>query len=177
MDDLNRLADLLKQKHAIDEQIARVIGRPAQIGHTGEYIAAAIFGIRLEHSAVAKGIDGHFTTGPLAGRSVNVKWYAKLESLLDITPAFLPDEYLVLAGPRTNEVTSRGGHRPWLIASAYLFEAHVLVAALTARASKIGVASSVPRQYWDAAEIYPVQRNDRLPLSETQRGQLALFGA
>ena len=175
MHDLTRLAELLKEKHLIDEKIANLVGRPAQIGHVGEYIASAIFDIRLEASATAKGIDGHFATGPLAGRSVNVKWYAKLESLLDLTPAYLPDEYLVLTGPRSMAVSSRGVRRPWLIQLAFLFDAHELVNTLAARGSKLGIASSVPRQYWEAAEIYPVQRNDRLPLSDEQRATLSLF--
>ncbi len=177
MDDLNRLAALLKEKHVIDEQIARIVGRPAQIGHTGEYIAAAIFNIRLEPSAVAKGIDGHFTTGQPAGRSVNVKWYTKLEHLLDITPRFLPDDYLVLTGPRSQAMSSRGTHRPWHINYVFLFDAGILIKILTERGTAIGVASRVPRQYWDAAEIYPMQRNPRLPITEIQRAQLALFGA
>ncbi|MDQ6834281.1 MAG: hypothetical protein M3008_12860, partial [Chloroflexota bacterium] len=158
-----------------DEKIANLVGRPAQIGHVGEYIASAIFDIKLEASATAKGIDGYFMTGSLAGRSVNVKWYAKLESLLDLTPAHLPDDYLVLTGPRVPAVSSRGTHRPWVIRSVFLFDAHDLVIELSARGSKLGVASSVPRRYWDAAEIYPAQRNNRLLLSDEQRTMLALF--
>jgi hypothetical protein len=175
MPDLTRLAELLKEKHIIDEKIANLVGRPAQIGHVGEYIASAIFDITLERSAVAKAIDGHFATGPLVGRSVNVKWYAKLENALDLTPTHLPDEYLVLTGPRSAALSSRDTHRPWLIQFVFLFDAHQLVEQLSARGSKLGVASSVPHQYWDAAEIYPVQRNDRLMLSNEQRAMLALF--
>lgn len=175
MQDLHQLADLLKEKHLIDERIANLVGRPAQIGHVGEYIASEIFGIALERSATAKGMDGRFTTGLLAGRSVNIKWYGKLEGVLDLTPAYLPDEYLVMTGPRSGALSSRGGHRPWLIQSVFLFDAHELVQQLGARGSKLGVASSVPRQFWDAAEIYPEQRNRRLLLSDTQRAMLALF--
>ncbi|MDQ6602876.1 MAG: hypothetical protein M3Z19_09115 [Chloroflexota bacterium] len=175
MPDLARLADLLNEKHVIDEKIANLVGRPAQIGHVGEYIASAIFAITLEQSAVAKGLDGHFTTGLLTGRSVNIKWYAKLESLLDLTPAHLPDDYLILTGPRHAATSSRGTHRPWVIRSVFLFDARELVGELSARGSKLGVASSVPRKYWDAAEIYPEQRSDRLPISDEQRAMLALF--
>jgi hypothetical protein len=176
MADLVRLSELLKEKHIIDEQIAALVGRPAQIGHVGEYIASSIFAITLEHSATAKGIDGHFTTEPLAGRTVNIKWYAKLEGILDITPNFLPDEYLVLAGPRVAPASSRGIHRPWMINHAFLFDARALVGILNARGSKVGIGSSVPRQYWNEAEIYPTARNPRLMLSEWQSRQLALFG-
>jgi len=146
MSDLVRLAELLKEKHLIDEKIANLVGRPAQIGHVGEYIASVIFDIRLEASATAKGIDGHFATGPLAGRSVNVKWYGKLEGILDLTPAYLPDEYLVMTGPRSTALSSRGGHRTWIIQSVFLFDAHGLV-----------------------------QNNKRLLLSEEQRAMLSLF--
>jgi hypothetical protein len=175
MHDLPRLAELLQEKHLIDEKIANLVGRPAQIGHVGEYIASAIFDIRLEAAATAKGIDGYFATGPLAGRSVNVKWYAKLESILDLTPAYLPDEYLVMTGPRVAPASSRGTHRPWLIQYAFEFDAHELVAELSARGSKLGIASSVPRRYWDAAEIYPAQNSNRLLLSDEQRAMLRLF--
>ncbi|MDQ2785680.1 MAG: hypothetical protein M3Y58_11840 [Chloroflexota bacterium] len=175
MHDLPRLAELLKEKHLIDEKIANLVGRPAQIGHVGEYIASAIFGVTLEVSAVAKGIDGHFMAGMLAGRSVNIKWYGKLEGILDLTPAYLPDEYLVMTGPRSTALSSRGGHRPWLIQSVFLFDAHGLVQQLGERGSKLGVASSVPRRYWDEAEIYPGQNNKRLMLSDEQRTLLALF--
>jgi len=175
MPDLTRLADLLKEKHVIDEKIANLVGRPAQIGHVGEHIASAIFDIKLEASATAKGIDGHFVTGPLAGRSVNVKWYAKLENALDLTPAFLPDEYLVLTGPRSTALSSRGVHRPWRIQFAFLFDARSLAQQLSAHGSNLGVASSVPGRYWDEAEIYPAQNSKRLLLSDEQRSMLALF--
>jgi hypothetical protein len=54
-------------------------------GHLGEWIAAEIFAIDLEASAVAKVIDGRFTSGPLAGCTVNIKWYGMREALLDMT--------------------------------------------------------------------------------------------
>src|SRR4051794_10887323 len=44
---LARLADLLREKNAIDREIAAVLGRPALQGHAGEYIAAAVFDIEL----------------------------------------------------------------------------------------------------------------------------------
>ena len=111
MQDLARLAALIQQRNAIDQEIAQLIGRPALIGHVGEYIASRLFGIDLMASASHKGIDGYFGDGPLAGRSVNIKWYAKLEGMLDITPAALPDTYLVLAGPPDSALSSRGATR------------------------------------------------------------------
>lgn len=57
-DDLARLVELIKVKNSADEAIARLVGRPCQIGHVGEWIAARIFDIDLHDSAVAPGSDG-----------------------------------------------------------------------------------------------------------------------
>jgi len=76
-DALKELARLIHTKNEIDARIAALIGRSALIGHVGEYIAAQVFDIRLEHSASNKALDGFFASGPLAGRSVNVKWTAQ----------------------------------------------------------------------------------------------------
>ena len=83
---LEQLADLLSEMNSIGEKISAITQRPATIGHTGEYIAAEIFDIELEETANAKGIDGHFSSGTMAGRTVNIKWYSKLEYMLDINP-------------------------------------------------------------------------------------------
>jgi hypothetical protein len=82
-DKIARLSDLFHARNAIDEQIADVIGRPALAGHVGEWIASQVFDIELEQSASAKAIDGRFRAGPLAGRTVNIKFYGKREGLLD----------------------------------------------------------------------------------------------
>jgi hypothetical protein len=97
---LERLAELIRVRNDASRAIAEHIGRPAQIGHVGDYIAARVFDIGLVASGSHKAIDGHFRSGPLAGRSVNVKWYGREESLLDLTPDCLPDDYLVMTGPR-----------------------------------------------------------------------------
>jgi hypothetical protein len=76
---LEELAVFIRRKNAIDAEIAAIVGRPAQMGHVGEYIAAQVFDILLEHSASTRSIDGYFATAPLAGRSVNIKWYGKQE--------------------------------------------------------------------------------------------------
>ncbi len=110
--DLERLADLLAEMNTLGTKISEITQRPAIIGHTGEYIASKIFDIDLEESASAKGIDGHFKSGSLAGKSVNIKWYSKLEYMLDITPESLPDYYLVMTGPKALEDTSRGEFVP-----------------------------------------------------------------
>jgi len=175
MKDLVRLAELVKARNTVTSEIAALIGRPAQIGHVGEYVASHIFGIALEESASRKGIDGHFIEGQLVGHSVNIKWYTKQEGLLDLTPDALPDFYLVLTGPRSGAFSSRGTVRPWVIDAVYLFDAHELVGVLRSRGLKIGVATSVRQQLWNEAEIYPTQQNTRLVLSDEQGRLLARF--
>lgn len=175
MEAIELLAELLRTRNAVEQQITAIIGRPALIGHIGEYIAAQIFDIALQDSASFKSIDGYFQSGELAGKSVNIKWYAQQQGILDITPAALPDYYLVLAGPKSTAGTSRGKTQPWLITSVYLFDAVRLVAALQQQGGKIGIATSVRRMFWQEAEIYPQQRNTELILSDDQRYRLSLF--
>ncbi len=175
MHELFQLAALIKQSNTIADEIAALIGRPAEIGHIGEYIASKIFHITLAESASYKSIDGYFIDGPLTGRSVNIKCYAKWESVLDITPNALPDFYLVLAGPKSGALSSRGTTRPRVIEYVFLFNATELVAALIARKVKIGDSTSVVQQLWLQAEVYPAQRNMTVVLSEEQRKLLALF--
>jgi Family of unknown function (DUF6998) len=176
MDDLERLADLVRRRNSVGEEICGIIDRPALVGHVGEFIAARIFGIALVSSASHKAIDGHFRDGSLGGRSVNIKWYGRQEGLLDITPKELPDFYLVLAGPRGAAESSRGEARPWAIESVFLFDAECLVAVLRERSLKLGVATSVRRELWREAEIFPRPMQPALVPTEEQRGLLSLFG-
>ena len=177
MEDIEQLAKLITRRNALEDEITRLISRPAAIGHIGEYLAARIFNIELEHSASAKSIDGHFTSGPLAGRSVNVKWYAKSEGLLDLSTDEPPDYYLVLAGPRSSSASSRDGTRPWLIDSVHLFASGGLTEQLLERRVKLGTACSVPRRLWEASEIYPNTTNAAVALTADQRRLLGLFGS
>ena len=133
-----------------------------------------MFGIELEASASAKAIDGRFKAGPLAGRTVNVKWYLKREGLLDLTPSDELDHYLVLAGPASAAASSRGHIRPWVIANVYLFDARALREGLIARGRRVGVASSVRAVEWAAAEAFP-REHPLLPLTDGQRRALAHF--
>ncbi len=174
-DDLARLATLLSERNRIDAVIAHVIGRPMTSGHLGEWIAAEIFDIELDQSATATAIDGRFRSGALGGRSVNVKWYLKREGLLDMTSADVLDYYLVLAGPRAAAASSRGSTRPWRIDSIHLFDARALAADLMARGRRVGVASSVRNDAWDAAEVYPRPNNELLPLLPDQVEALRIF--
>jgi hypothetical protein len=176
MDDLRKLADLVRQRNDLEVEIAGIIQRLAQIGHIGEYVAAKIFRIALASSATEKGFDGRFEEGPLRGRTVNVKWYAKLERALDIEPRFLPDFYLVLTGPHGLAGSSKGTTRPWLITSVFFFDAPRLVDELAKVGVKVDIATSVRKQLWDAAELWPNQRNAMFLLTDEQRRMLRLFG-
>jgi len=177
IEQLKALATLIRTRNRVSAEISAIIGRPAQIGHVGEFIASRVFDIRLEESAVAKAIDGYFMAGPLEGRSVNIKWYAKRDNVLDITPDALPDFYLVLAGPKSSATSSRGRTRPWVIEAVYLFETVGLVRKLKERGVKLGVATSVRKEFWAAAEVYPEARNPLLPLTKNQRKAISHFHA
>ena len=177
MNDLVRLAALIRRRNALNREIALLVGRPALMGHVGEYIASKVFGIVLEESASHKSIDGQFGDGPLKGYTVNIKWYARREGVLDITPDALPDYYLVLTGPKSAAQSSNGKMRPWLIENAYLFDAQNLADELRRRGAKMGVATSVRQQLWAQAEIYPTLVNPIYPLTQEQRELLALFGS
>jgi hypothetical protein len=151
-------------------------GRPAALGHLGEYIAARVFPIHLTKNAAHQSIDGYFFQGPLSPCSVNIKWYAVREGLLDIIPGFLPDYYLVLAGPLptlTAQLQIRS--RPWKVNSVHLFDANDLVDNLEERRVRVGASSSVRRELWEASEIYPKANCALYPLSSIQYNLLKLY--
>ena len=172
---MTHVAGLLGQRNIIDKEIARIIRRPMTSGHLGEWIAAQIFDIGLEKNAAALGIDGSFRSGPLQACTVNVKWYLKQEGVLDTTDFAGLDYYLVLAGPLSPAGSSRDGVRPWCIQSVFLFDARQLRAQQIARGVKRGIASSVIKQQWATAEIYPSASNALLAITSHQAELLKLF--
>lgn len=176
-EEVAQIADLLRQRNAIDERIAQVINRPMTSGHLGEWIASRVFDIELEASASKASIDGRFRTGPLQGKSVNVKWYTKREGLLDMISADVLDYYLVMTGPSSTAMSSAGTTRPWRIENVYLFDARQLRNEQQSRGVKVGVASSVPRRYWTEAEIYPEANNPLFNVTPEQAYLLELFSA
>ncbi len=95
--------------------------------------------------------------------------------MLDINPDFLPDYYLVMTGPKDLEGTSKGGIRPWLINSVFLFNAVDIVIELTARGVNVGTASSVRKHEWQAAEIYPNKRSMAYRMTDVQMAQILAF--
>ena len=85
---------------------------------------------------------------------MNIKIYGKREGLLDITLSNLADYYLVMTGPYSQFITSKGTVRPIVISNVYLFNMKKFLGELKKRAVKIGVATSVAKKYWDEAEVY-----------------------
>jgi hypothetical protein len=173
--ELAELAALIRERNALDARLGRLLDRPAIQGHIGEWIAARIFDIELEEAANKAGYDGHFTTGEIQGKTVNIKAYGKAEGSLDIKPDALPDYYLVFTGRRAAASSSRGALRPFCIHTVFLFDAHRLLADLLERGVKIGEATSVRAVQWESAEIYPRPINSSLVVSEGQRTQLSMF--
>jgi hypothetical protein len=172
---LAEVAALLRERNALDARLGQILGRPPEKGHLGEWIASQIFDIQLETSASHKAIDGRFRTGLLAGHTVNIKWFLKREGGLDMTESPDLDYYLVLTGPTTAALSSRGMTRPAVITAVYLFAALQLLAEQRARGVKVGVFSSVVNAQWQAAEIYPTATCPALSLTDAQRRQLQLF--
>lgn len=115
------------------------------------------------------GYDGVFQRGPLAGKTVNVKTYSRHELVLDISPHPC-DYYLVLTGP-----PGRASVLPWVIDSVFLFEHQPLVADLASRAVKIGVATSIRKADWAAAQVYPPRPASPLQLTSDEIALLRLF--
>lgn len=98
LDELEQLAQLLAARDALDSRIAELVGRSARPGDVGEFIAARIFDLELATLATQAGYDGVFRSGPLAGKTVNVKTYGDVLGGLDIG-AHPCDYTLVLTGP------------------------------------------------------------------------------
>ncbi|MEU7933635.1 hypothetical protein [Micromonospora echinofusca] len=150
---LRQLATLLRTRDELDARIAALTGRSARPGDVGEFIAAQVFDIELADTAVQAGYDGVFRSGPLAGKTVNVKTYGDAFTGIDISPhpcGF----YLVLSGPPRPPGAVR--HHQWRISAAYLFDARVLLDTLTSRGVKIGVATSLRRADVEAVQVFPL---------------------
>lgn len=177
--DLKRMARLLAIRNLLDEEIASLVGRPAEKGHVAEWIAHRIFGVTLADSAVQKGFDGRFADGPLAGKTVDVKYTGLQEAILSVNPDAVPDYYLALTGPKPTAVqwaTSKGQTRPFVITQAFLFDGPALVERLRQRGVQIGAVTSVRTAEWDVARVFPTAAPGApLTLSVTQREALARF--
>ena len=179
MNDLEKLATLIGRRNDIDREIAGVLGRPVHVGHLFEFVASQIFDIALNESASQKASDGVFRGGAIAGRTVNVKYTARHQGILNMGTSLEsdthPDFYLMLAGPRSAPGSSTNTQAPLCIESVYLFESSSLLNELLARGMRPGIARSIPRIVWEAAMIYPEARNPLLPLVPEQCSALGLF--
>ncbi|MFI5486056.1 hypothetical protein [Micromonospora echinaurantiaca] len=172
-ENLHQLAALLQARDDLDARIAALTGRSARPGDIGEFIAAQVFDIELARTAIQAGYDGIFRSGPLAGRTVNVKTYGDAFTGIDISPHPC-DFYLVFSGP-PRPVGAVQHHR-WQISAAYLFDTRILMETLTGRGVKIGIATSMRRGDLEAAQIFPgTNPNGPLRLSSEQAALLSLF--
>lgn len=174
---LAELAALIRERNSIDVRIGAILDRPASIGNIGEWIASKVFDIELISAANNAAFDGHFTAGPLVGKTVNVKAYGRQESILDVTTNPTLDYYLVMTGPKGVLKSSRGALRPFCIDWVYLFNSKELLAALDETGVKVGVATSVRTAQWNAAEVYPRSTNPALVLTDEQKTRLAMFSS
>ena len=172
---LRTLSQLLKLRYNVDRRISHLIGRPVEKGHIGAYIASTIFDIELNNKYSAKGGDGYFRSGPLAGKSVEVKFLIG-DALVDLklNPDF--DFYLVLKGPASEAKNSRVP-RSLAIETVYLFDARKLDRQQMLRNAGRGTAASITKQQRDEARIYPPTANAPMALSAEQLQMLALFSA
>jgi hypothetical protein len=103
-------------------------------------------------------------------------YVTKAEGFLDVNiTTSPPDYYLVLAGPTVPPSSSRGGTRPWIIESVFIFNHNELTSKLRERGIHIGVATSITKKLWIEAEVYPNNRNEILTINEKQKRDLALF--
>ncbi|MGI8963592.1 MAG: hypothetical protein ACR2GI_03730, partial [Thermomicrobiales bacterium] len=145
----------------------------------GEYVAAKVFDIDLNASASHRAIDGHFRSGPLAGRSANIKYGSRRDGTLDLVASLdlanHPNYYLVLTGPSGAAISSKGFSAPWVIQQVFLFEAAGLLGNFAVKGTKPGVASSVRSALWAEAMIYPQAVNPGLVINDEQREALQRF--
>ena len=172
---MKRITELLREQNAVDAEIATIVHRPMTSGHLGEWIASRVFDIELEPTDAATAIDGRFRSGSLRGRTVNIKCYLKREGMLDMSESDQLDYYLVLTGPPSGAVSSRGATRPWCIEAVFLFDARKLRAEQIERGVKRGIASSVLKSQWTAAEIYPAAGSSLLTITSSQADMLRLL--
>ena len=175
MTELEHLAKAISKQNSASARVASIIGRPALRGHIGEFIASRVFNIKLHESASEKGSDGVFLDGVLAGSTVNVKFYGKHESLLDISEDSLPDVFLVLTGTKGSATSSSGQVRPICVEYVFLIPGAEALADAQSRNVSIGVATSFPNAFWDEREVYPSSRSKELDLTRDQIPLLKLF--
>ena len=159
MNSIGKLADLLKDRNKIDQQIAGIISRPAEKGHISEWIASKVFSIELNRNRNEKGYDGIFTEGSLKGKKVDIKYYTVNQHQIDLNPEISEDVYLlILTGPHRS-ASSENQYRQFCISDIYLFNERELCDKLKSGV-RVGKATSVKEGYWDRRKIYPENKLD-----------------
>lgn len=156
MEDIESLAELLKERNMIDSKIVGIIHRPAEKGHMAEWIASQAFPIELNDKANRRDDDGVFTDGELKGKKVDVKFHSLNEHLINLNKEAAEDVWLlVFTGPYEPAGHPRKKNRPFRITNTYLFNEKELCNDLKKQKRKVGVGTSLKREYWEKAEIYP----------------------
>ena len=98
-DSLAQAAALLRERNAIDVELAGLIHRLMTSGHLGGGLPRRSLTSNSEHQLLRQALMAVSRSGPLSGRTVNIKWSLKREGLLDMTESVALDYYLVLTGP------------------------------------------------------------------------------
>lgn len=149
MIDLDALAGLIRVRNTVEAELARIIGRPAHSGHIAEFVASVIFDIELHKNASQKATDGHFRSGPLQGKLVNIKYGSRRDGLLNLVSSLEvkdhPEIYLVMTGPDWSAGSSNGLAAPWVIDQVFVFEREPLVALFLPKGKAPGVATSLKK--------------------------------
>jgi hypothetical protein len=186
-EELNQLAPLISQWDMARRSIATLVEGPTNIGELGETIAFSIFDMEPARRG-QPGHDGHFLSGPLAPKTVNVKTYNSFNWTIDFDPLgrHPVDYYLVLAGlpPASSKAASRSYQSPFAIGRVFLLSHQAVLEGVAASYEARGarfVADNNPyslrQEYWLPFEIWPALNNPHPPLVLTtqQRELLMLF--
>lgn len=173
---LEQLADLLRVFNSINHALSGLLERSANLGNISEIIASEILHIQLEERANHPVFDGTFSSGPLQGKTVNVKWRNEGVKAINMKDAdTLPDYFLALAGPHKSSIKTKSLYHPFAIKQVCLFEAVPLVQRLKKEGIAIRHQTRIDAGTWEKARIYPVQEGSPLPLTRTQEDLLTLF--
>lgn len=91
-----------------------------------------------------------------------MKFHSVNEHLINLSKKASEDVYLlVFTGAYEPASSSRGKNRPFRITNAYLFHEKKLCDDLKKQKRKVGVGTSLKREYWNKAEIYPENKVNR----------------
>lgn len=134
------------------------------------------------------GHDGHFRSGPLVSKTVNVKAYNSFNWTIDFDPLgrHPVDYYLVLVGlaQSSAEKHPNSYQKPFAIERVFLLSHQIVLEGVAASCEARGVRFvadnspySLRPEYWLPTEIWPALNNPHPPLELTtqQRDLLALF--